>query len=241
MSTSLPTMPPVNTGAPDASNAPGGRGRVFAFVFGLIAVLVTLGAIVLAVIAPMLSSAPPAPGTWTKVVDADLNAQSPVVSSSPACQLDANGLYVTGEQDHHTQCDVTLSNSLANGFLLTVNLAPDAQITNGVEQPYIALGDSAVVAVEQPSTDSTVVACTRECGTDASNEQDVGSDAWHNDNYHTNALTLYWPGSGQQLVVYANGQEVMSIDFSFEGSPGLALGAVAKGEALYTHLTVYTP
>lgn len=240
MSTFVPTMPPVSTGAPDASNAPGGRGRVFAFIFGVVAVLVTLGAIVLAVIAPMLSSAPPAPGTWTKVFDADLNSQSPVVSSGPACQLGANGLYVTGEQDHHTQCDVTLSNSLASGFLLTANLAPDTQINNGVEQPYIALGNSAVVAVEQLSTDSTIVACTQACGTDASNEQTVGSDAWHNDNFHANSLTLYWPGSGQQLVVYANGQQVTSIDFSLSGD-GLALGAVAQGEALYTHLTLYTP
>lgn len=241
MSTSLPTMPPLSTSAPDVSDATGDRGRVFVWVFGVVAVLVTLGAIVLAASAPMFTSGPPAPGTWTKVVDGDLNAQSSVVSSSPACQLGDHGLDVTGEQDHHTQCDVTLSSSLANGFLLTVNLAPDTQIANGVQQPYIALGDSAFVAVDQPSTDSTIVACTASCGNqETTNEQDVASDAWHNDNFYANTLTLYWPGRGQQLVVYANGQEVLSIDFAPSGD-NLALGALAQGEALYTHLTVYTP
>lgn len=242
MSTYIPTMPPVNTVAPDASNAPGGRGRVFAFIFGVVAILVTLGAIVLAVIAPMLSAAPPAPGTWTKDFDADLNSQTSIVSTGPQCQLGANGLDVVGERNAPATCDVTLSGSasLANGFLLTVRLAPDAQLS-GAEQPYIWLGQSAFVAVEQVSTDSTFAVCTAACGTDATNEQDIGSDAWHNDNYHANTLTLYWPGSGQQLVVYANGQEVTSIAFAFDGTPSLALGALERGEALYTHLTLYTP
>jgi hypothetical protein len=150
---------------------------------------------------------------------------------------------VIGDQNHHTPCEVLTdqSDALANGFLLTATLAPDAQITSGSEQPYISLGQAAVVAVEQPSTDSTIIVCTRACDTDASNGQDVGSDAWHDDNYYANTLTLYWPGSGQQLVVYANGQEVAAIDFAFEGNTALTLGAITQGEALYTHLTVYTP
>ncbi len=245
MSAMLPTMPPgyAATGAPNVTTQPTGRGRLFTLIFGVVAVSVTLTAILLAVIAPAFSAAPPSPGTWTKVVDADFNTQTSDVSTGPGCSLSSSGLDVIGGQNHHTACEVITgaSGALANGFLLTATLAPDAQITSGSEQPYISLGQSAVVAVEQSSTDSIIIVCTHACDTDASNGQDVGSDAWHNDNYYANTLTLYWPGSGQHLVVYANGQQVASIAFAFEGNTALTLGAVAQGEALYTHLTVYTP
>src|SRR5579863_6847860 len=138
----------------------------------------------LAVIAPAFSSAPPSPGTWTKVFDADFNAQTSGVSTGPGCSLGSSGLDVIGDQNHHTACEVRPggADTLANGFLLTATLAPDAQLTNGgSQQPFIDLGQAAVVAVEQVSTDSTFIVCTDACDTDASNQQDVGSDAWHND------------------------------------------------------------
>lgn len=244
MSTMLPPMPPTyaTAGTPTDSAESAGRGRLFALIFGAVAAAVTIGAILLAVIAPAFSSAPPSPGNWTKVFDGDLSSASSAVSTGQGCQLGSDGLDVVGGQNVHTACAISFSGTdpLANGFLMTVTLAPNGHITSGGEQPYIVLGDSGVVAVEQPSTDSKIVICTPDCS-DSSNPVTLGSDAWHNDAFYANTLTLYWPGSGQQLAVYANGQEVTAVNFSYTaGSNGLALGAISQGEALYTHLALYT-
>lgn len=248
MTTTWPTPPGPVRGVEPAPGTLARDGQTrrtspFAIIFGAVAVVVTLGAIVLAALAPSLeTAAPPAvPSGWTQAYNADLNGSTTGFETGAGCAVTDKGLDVTADQSAVT-CTYQPSDQgslLANGFQLRVTMAPASQIAGG-QQPLIGLGDSAFVAVEQVDTATTFVICNVDCTAGADPVQ-LGSDAWHGEGYYANTLTLFWGGTGQQLVVSANGQQVASVDFHFaSGAQGLELGTLKHGEALYSHMTLDT-
>jgi hypothetical protein len=129
---------------------------------------------------------------------------------------------------------------LGSGFLLQITVAPSTQIA-GVEQPVIWPGDTSLFAVESSGSSVDYVLCEDSCNSSATTTQRIASDTWHVEGFSSNIISLYWAGSGQPLTVSVNGQQVTSTSYAFNAGNGeLWLGAPKQGEALFTHMNLYS-
>lgn len=234
------TLPPTYE-APRTEQSPSNPRRgVFALGFAVAAIVITLGSIFLATIAPSFNStsAPTAPAGWSTVYDADLKPGEPEWPNTSVCALENQGLHVTGQNNIGIACAFQPSKQrdlLGNGFMLDLSLAPGANVAS-LEEAVIVLGDSGEVRIDQFGH---VIACTPTCGSSNATVTRESAFAWHG--YAANTFTLRWLGSGNDLAVYTNGQQTLTAGFEFTGgSRLLLLGTPKQDEAIYTHMTLHS-
>jgi hypothetical protein len=147
-------------------------------------------------------------------------------------------MHATGDENG-ALCDFVPTqrqNLLGSGFELTVALAPGAAVQS-VEAAWIQLGVAGAVVVDQFGQ---MAVCAPLCGAAALNKTSIDVFAWHG--FAANTITLRWLGPGSQLQVYTNGQLALALAFSFESDRrDLQLGAPSDEEAIYTHMSLYSP
>lgn len=218
----------------------------FGLIFGLVVVILTVVAIALASAAPLLVNHSAVPSGMTKVYDGVPN-DGAAWSAATGCSHIANGLDVNGSNQNGCQfLPSENADLLSRGFYLKVTLAPDASVTN-TQLPLVALGNDVFVAFT-PAGEYLI--CTGTCDTLAGDTRVTAfTSAWHADGYTPNSFELvYQPGgdNGQNvLVLFVNGQQTRTVDLNISSGADLVLAAAdagpgEPGEAIYTHVTLYT-
>lgn len=247
----LPPAPPAQApspvdGQPLAQRPKSFFNGRFGLIFGLVAIILSVLAIVLASSGPFFVNHTAIPAGMTKVYDGTPN-DTAAWSAIQGCSHVQNGLDVTsGNRDG---CQFLPSNNadlLSQGFYLSVTLAPDASVTD-TQVPLVSLGNDVFVAFDQAGA---YLICTGGCDTLGGDVAvSASTSAWHTDGYTPNTFTLvYQPGSdnGQDaLVLFVNGQQTRTVDLSVPQGADLVLAATEPaagepGEAIYTHVTLYT-
>jgi hypothetical protein len=214
----------------------------FGKAFGMTAIALTLAGLLLAGLAPQLVSHAPssAPAGWTTLYDGT-PSDSTGWESASGCTFSSSGLDAVGA-DGSNGCAYTPSEQhdlLSQGFQLNVALAPDGSVK--LEQdPQIALtggGSSLFIVLNQAGE---YIICRDSCQP-GNGFYVVGlSVAWHTDGYTPNTITLRYRSADDTLTIYTDGQEVRTLQVSLPAQPALALGADSSGEAIYTHVTLYS-
>lgn len=218
----------------------------FGLIFGLVAVVLTVLAVVLAFAGPLMVNHLAIPSGMTKVYDSAPN-DSAAWSASRGCEHVQNGLDVTSRsQDGCQFLPSENADLLSNGFYLSITLAPDASVT-AVQEPLVSLGNEVYVAFDQTGA---YLICTGTCSTFAGDtEVSASTSAWHTDGFTPNTFTLvYQPGADNgtnALVLFVNGQQARMVDLTVPSQADLVLAATEPapgetGEAIYTHVTLYT-
>lgn len=218
----------------------------FGLIFGLVASVVSVLAVVLASSGPLMVNHASVPSGMTKVYDGTPN-DSTTWSSIEGCSQAQNGLDVTSSNQHGCQfLPSGNADLLSQGFYLSLTLAPDASVTDA-QVPLVALGNNIFVAFDQAGT---YLICTGTCDTFSGDTRVSGSaSAWHTDGYTPNTFTLiYQPGADNgrdALVLFVNGQQAHMVDLSVASGADLVLAATEPaqgepGEAIYTHVTLYS-
>jgi hypothetical protein len=230
---------PVQPTSPAAANAPAPKGLArpsrFGLIFGIVATIVTLGAIVLAVFAPQLTqmSSIQIPQGWQQVYDSNPADNAGAWESASGCSFPGEGLHIA----HDSSCKFTPASntSLSGGVLIVARLAPAAQIPVS-EDAGILLDDSVLVFVAQ---DGTYEICLSTCDALTGSGVLGSTIAWHADAFNANEMAvLYNPDQGT-VSFYANGQFVTQVETGISQSPSIALTTSASGEALFSHVTIY--
>lgn len=241
-----PPAPPAVDGQPLAQRPKSFFAGRFGLIFGLVVVILSVVAIALASSGPLFVNHSAVPAGMTRVYDGVPN-DSGAWSAADGCSQAQSGLDV--KSSNHHGCQFLPSESadlLSQGFYLSITLAPDASVTNE-QVPLVALGNDVFVAFDQTGT---YLICTGACGTLSSDTRvSASTSAWHTDGYTPNTFSIvYQPGAdnGQDaLVLFANGQQVRTVDLRVPSGADLVLAATespqgAAGEAIYTHVTLYT-
>jgi hypothetical protein len=238
-----------------AAPAPGGQSaaptvlparRGFALIFGVVAVLVTAGALALAAYGQttLSAGADAPPSGWGQVYNADLTASDSQWDTSQGCTFTSDGL----EASANATCAFvpsTSANPISQGFQLTVSVAPAAQVS-GELAPFIQLGD-------QPG-DQVYVGITQEgqysicavvsCSTLSEPREQGTTILWHGDAFVANTLTVrYEPnvaGDTGRVTLFVNGQQAAQATATLSRGATLALGTPTGGEAIFTHATLYS-
>jgi hypothetical protein len=210
-------------------------------IIGIVFVALTAVAVVLALVAPQLvnHSAGVVPTGWAKVFDGQPDGGS--WQTLAGCEATSQGLHVTGS-DTTAGCKFAPSVSrdlTSQGFYLEAVTAPPANLM-GAEDPVIAFGlQSNVLAVGFNQLGEYTI-CTNPCDYSAS-VFDVGvTVAWHTNGYTANTVAVLYSPESSQVSVYANGQEVTTVSYAAPAGSRLLLTTDSVGEALYTHVTIYT-
>jgi hypothetical protein len=214
----------------------------FGKVFGVAAIVLTLAGLLLAGLAPQLVTHAPsgAPAGWTTLYDGT-PSDSTGWDAAAGCTFSHSGLDVAGA-DGSSGCAYVPSQQhdlLSGGFQFSVALAPDGSVK--LEQdPQITLtggGSSLYVVLNQTGE---YIICEDSCRP-GSGVYFIGlSVAWHTDGYTPNSITLRYLPADDSLTMYTDGQEVRTFQVSLPTQPALALGADSGGEAIYTHVTLYS-
>ncbi|WIG61860.1 MAG: hypothetical protein OJF49_004609 [Ktedonobacterales bacterium] len=232
---------------PLAKNSRGFFPSRFATIFGVVTIAATVIALILAAGGPLLVNhvSSDVPAGWTSVYDATPNDPASW-RAQEGCNITAQGLDARGDQNQDG-CGFVPSQEndlLSQGFILKATLAPDGSL-KGYQAPFIAIkgGSDEVYVVFEQSGAYTV--CINDCLRNTLNF----TSAWHTDGFTTNSIAVeYRPGSdaqGSRIVVYANGQQIEAVAADISGNPTLVFGALREvdgiyGEALFTHLTLYS-
>lgn len=224
---------------------------LYARVFGIVVVVVTVAVLALTTVAPAFSNHADSalPASWSKVYD-DVPNGARDWSLKAGCTVTPRGLDVRGDRVEggclfapSTQADL-----LSQGFQLDLTLAPDASI-EGYQVPIVGLtGESGGVFVLFDQAGEYIICTATSCDRP---EVDDLSSAWHTDGYTPNHVAIrFLPAddvNSARLTVYANGQEVRTIEgIGLPDAPTLGLSADSAGpddtfgEALYTHMTLYS-
>ncbi len=216
----------------------------YASIFAIVLVVVCLGALVLAALAPALAaqSQVAIPSNWGKVYDGVIRVGGPWDTAN-GCSAVSKGLDVQASNTNSdVLCDYTPSEQLdllRHGFYIQAQVAPAARVA-GDQLPDIVVGqgqDLTLVAFDQEGNYG-ICAITK-CRKDS-------TVAWHSDDFVANTIgMLYVPYSDSDssvsgtLTVFANGQAIARTAAAVSSNSPLALGAAQGGEALFTHVTLY--
>ena len=242
MTTPQATMPqPSPMEAPTTQASPrAARPSRFGLFFGIVTAVLCLGAIVLAVFAPALTSAPKlqVPQGWQEVYNDNPSNTTSVwnnAENSFGCSLPAAGLNVASD----STCEFTPASdvTLTDGVLVVARIAPAADIP--LSQDAGILLDNSVLVIMSQQGDYTI--CRDTCdATTATNRPVTGSTiAWHADAFVPNELAVLYNASQQTVSFYVNGQYVDQVSDGLGTSPTIALTTSSSGEALFTHVSIY--
>lgn len=226
--------------------------NLYARIFGIVVVVVTVAVLALTTVAPAFSTHADSalPAGWTKVYD-DVPNGARDWTLKAGCTVTPRGLDVRGDQVQGGCSFVpsTQDDLLSSGFLLAVTLAPDASV-EGYQAPVVGVvGETDGVFVLFGQAGEYAV-CVDTC--DSPKVQDLSS-AWHTDGYTPNHFAIrYLPSDdihAARLTIYVNGQEIQTVeDIDLPNAPVLVLDATEQGssdsntfgEAVYTHMTLYS-
>lgn len=242
MTTPPATMPqPSPMESPTAQASPRvKRPSRFGLFFGIVTAMLCLGAIVLAIFAPALTSAPKlqVPQGWQEVYNDNPSNTTSAWSNtenSVGCSLPAAGLNVASD----STCEFTPSSdvTLADGVLVVARIAPAADIP--LSQDAGILLDNSVLVMMSQQGDYTI--CRDTCDRTSSTDAPVtGSTvAWHADAFVPNELAVLYNASQQTVSFYVNGQYINQVSDGLGTSPTIALTTSSNGQALFTHVSIY--
>ena len=240
MTTPPATMPqPAPSSAPEtAAPTQTARRSRFGPFFGIIATVLTLGAVALAVFAPALTSAPQlqVPQGWQQIYNDTPTNASGAWPDSSGCTFVSQGLDVQSD----STCPFTPASgaSLDGGVLVVAKLAPAADVSLS-QDAAIALGNSLIVLVSQ---DGSYQICRDNCDifSGADNILSTGSTvAWHADAFVSNEVAVMYDAGIATLRLYINGQYVDHVVATLGITPAVALATSSNGEALFTHVAIY--
>ncbi len=242
--TTHPTMPqspqPAPSPAPEATVTPAARPARFGLFFGIVATVLTLGAIALAVFAPALTTAPQlqVPQGWQQVYNANPANASDAWGDSSGCSFPTQGLDVNSDSACMFTPANTNTGSLDNGVLVVAKLAPAADVALS-QDAAIILDNSVIVLVSQ---DGSYTICRESCELFSSTGDVLASGstvAWHADAFVPNELAVLYSSDQNSISLYVNGQYVDQVTAGIGSSPSIALATSTNGEALYTHVAIY--
>lgn len=211
----------------------------YGFVFAVVAICVTLVALVLAFLASGLTphAASPSSSGMTRVFDGLLTDDGQW-DNTGACSFTPAGLDVSssaGAAD--CQYSPSVGNDLTSqGFILEATLAPAASV-QGPESAEILAGGTSVELTQQGSF-SVCAAPQLPCGTGTPSSTGA-TDAWHTDAYVSNTIQIRYSAGDARVTVSVNGQQIAALPVSQTSGP-IALGSGVSGEALYTHAALYS-
>lgn len=243
MMTHPTTIPQSPQPAPSQASEPAqatqaARPARFGLFFGIVATLLTLGAIALAVFAPALTSAPQlhVPQGWQQVYSANPANDSAPWGDARGCSLPPQGLDVQSD----TSCPFTPASgaSLDDGVLVVAKLAPAADVSLS-EDAAVILDNSLIVLVTQ---DGSYTICRDTCDLFSRGGGVLASGstvAWHADAFVSNELAVLYSTDQNTISLYVNGQYVDKAPANIGASPSIALATPSNGEALFTHVAIY--
>ncbi len=247
MTTTTPTaVPPTfHDSAPPAQPAHPSR---FGLIFGIVASALTLAAIVLAVFAPQLTSAPKlqVPAGWQQVYSANPGNSTSVWNNAttyPGCSFPSRGLQIASEGT----CAFQPGNgvTLNGGVLIDTQLAPAAEVPAS-EDAGILLDNSVLfIITQQGDYEICRDSCTPSPSGDTTDPAPSpvvvsGSTvAWHADAFVSNEIAALYNAEQNTVAFYANGQFVDQVSADISSSPTVALTTSSSGEALFTHVSIY--
>lgn len=222
----------------------------FGLIFGVSVAVVTLAAILLAVVAPSFATRPTVESSSWTVVYSGNPASDPGWMQNPGpCAMRGDGLLARGP-GVSSAVDVLSSlcvygptqgrSLLGQGFTLDLTVAPGANVSTE-QRPAVFIGD--------PSSGDGVLAEIGQGGglgavyllcDAAGNCSSTPTIAWHTDGFVTNAFSLrYTPtAAGGTVALYGNGQQVAAIQTALPFNSALAIGAGSDASALYTGFTL---
>ncbi len=243
MMTHPTTIPQSPQPAPSQASEPAqatqaARPARFGLFFGIVATLLTLGAIALAVFAPALTSTPQlqVPQGWQQVYSANPANDSAPWGDARGCSLPPQGLDVQSD----TSCPFTPASgaSLDDGVLVVAKLAPAADVSLS-EDAAVILDNSLIVLVTQ---DGSYTICRDTCDLFSRGGGVLASGstvAWHADAFVSNELAVLYSTDQNTISLYVNGQYVDKAPANIGASPSIALATSSNGEALFTHVAIY--
>lgn len=212
----------------------------FGVILGTVTAVIVITAIALAVVAPLsasqVSATPPA--GFTQVYDAGLSDDGTWTDTAP-CTFTSQGLDVTGGT-LGTACTFRPSTSgdvTSQGFWIQATVAPAASLQNN-EVPVILVGKDEPVLID--SQGAYIIYCNND-NTNANTPCATGTTtAWHTNEFVANTITVSYDAGAATLTVFVNDQVVTSAPFTQGSQPTLALGAGGDGEAIFTHVSIYS-
>ncbi len=235
-----PTMPPAKPEA--ASPERSGRSSRFGLFFGIVVSALTLGAIVLAIFAPQLTSTPnlQVPAGWQQVYNDNPGNSTGVWNNNTGCSFPAEGLLIASQGT----CDFepTSNSDLSGGVLIDAQLAPAADVSASQDAGILLDGSLLFIITQQGDYEI----CRDSCGSTDSLSTITrplasGSTiAWHSDAFVANEMAVLYNADQNTVSFYANGQFVDQISAGFGANPSIALTTSSSGEALFTHVSIYS-
>jgi hypothetical protein len=235
--------PPATTPPPYAMPAPAPTPRPskpspFGFIFGIVATVLTLGAIVLAVFAPQLATTATlrVPQGWQHVYNDNPGTSSGLWDSAGGCDFSSEGLHIASEGT----CTFKPADgaTLTDGVLVIAKLALAADVSSS-EDAGILLDNSVLVIISQQG-DYKI--CRGSCQNFSSNGQAPISGstiAMHSDAFIANEIAVLYNANANTVDFYVNGQFVNQAIVDISGTPSIALTTSSSGEALITHVDIY--
>lgn len=226
--------------APGPAPARGPWAGRYGRVFAIVAVCVTVAALILAVLGPALTPRQTAGADVSglaKVFDTGLTDGSDWDTAS-GCSFASSGLDVSSDGSY-TQCQYTPSvnnDFTSQGFWLQVTVAPAGSV-QGQEAAAISVG-GANVEISQQGSFTVCMSPQLPCGIGPGAATGV-TDAWHTDSYVANTIALRYSKDDGAVTVYVNGQRIATMPAD-QVSGSVALGSEPGGETLYTHAVFYS-
>ncbi len=214
--------------------------RRYQTLIGAVVIALTVIAILLAALAPRLSSrtASPVPNGWAKVYDADLRPNDAHWDTAGGCSLTSQGMQTVNTSEG-AYCVFTPSQSAdltKSGFYLEVTLAPAGRLDQRAVASIFADGME-LVAFDQ---NGQYFVCNGACRDGSQAYRSGATIAWHSDGYVANTLGVRLASDDKTMSVYVNGQRVVTTSVAVGPGSELALGTVSNAEELFTHCTVYS-
>lgn len=212
----------------------------YSFVFAVVAVCVTVAALVLAIAGPSLAQNITAPSSdgLTRVFDGALSNNGQW-ENTDSCYFSSSGLDVSSTLDY-AQCRYkpsVNSDLTSQGFSLQVTLAPAATVTS--EQVAVISAAGASVEISQQGSFTVCDTSELPCPLDTRTTSTGATVAWHTDSYVANTIAIQFSPGDSRIAFLANGQQFASVPAG-ETSGAISLGTAPGGEALYTHATLYS-
>lgn len=250
--TNPPATPGAATDATPTSPAAQRVSRRYSLIFGVALTAVTVIALLLAFFSsnflPRAANALPA--SWTRAYNADLTgSDNGSWDETQGCSMTGLGLDADPGENNDAQCAFTPSvrqDVTANGFYFVTQLAPAAKVPV-FARSVISVGDisssgaSGSVVHFIIGQDGAYILCDGDCSQTTSGiYMSGGLASWHGDAHIANTIAVKVSPDHSALTVYVNDQEVATVAPQFGPQPGIALGALAGDEAIYTHATLYT-
>jgi hypothetical protein len=224
-----------------------GRARIANALIAVGVVIVTLGAITVAALAPALTSSPassPAAGL-SQVYSAPLTSDDGQWNLSHGCFFGDGGLHATLQRSN-TLCDFSASAApdlASTGFYLEAVVGPAAAVS-GQQKPCIVIStgeDAITAAFDQQGGFGLVLpgATGAEACSIGSALVGSGGYAWHTNGITPNRIGVRYDAPTGTLTVYANGLPIATRSIQLLRPISLSLGASADGEAVFTRFSLY--